>query len=153
MSDLELLLAQQPFLKGMDAKFLKTLEESASLCDFKPGKFIFRQNQDAMGFYLILEGKVDVEWFSSAGGPVVVQSLGAGEVLGWSWLVPPFHWRMDARALQSCRLILFDGKTLLKRMEENHDLGYELLKRFLFIVTQRLDAARLEILSLHGTHT
>jgi hypothetical protein len=82
--------------------------------------------------------------------PLVVQTLGAGEILGWSWLVPPHHWLFDAVALEQTRAIALDGRCLRGKCEADHDLGYELLKRFALIMEERLEATRLQLLDLYG---
>jgi CRP-like cAMP-binding protein len=76
--------------------------------------------------------------------------LAAGEVLGWSWLIPPYHWKFDARAIEQTRALALDGKCLRTKCEEDHDLGYELLKRFAQIMEERLQATRLQLLDVYG---
>jgi hypothetical protein len=83
-------------------------------------------------------------------GYTTLQTVGEGDVLGWSWLLPPYRWRFGARTLQPTRALTFDGKCLRNKCEEDHDLGYELLKRFTFVVTERLEATRLQLLDLYG---
>ena len=84
-------------------------------------------------------------------GITTLQTVGEGDALGWSWLVPPYQWRFGARTLQPTRALAFDGKCLRAKCEEDHDLGYELLKRFLHVVTERLESTRLQLLDLYGT--
>ena len=83
-------------------------------------------------------------------GFATLQTVSEGEVLGWSWLLPPYRWRFGARTLQPTRALAFDGKCLRGKCEEDHDLGYELLKRFTNVVTERLEATRLQLLDLYG---
>jgi hypothetical protein len=78
--------------------------------------------------------------------------LGEGEILGWSWLIPPYNWHFDARAVELTRAIALDGKCLRNKCEQDHDLGYELLKRFAHIMEQRLQATRLQLLDVYGNH-
>lgn len=153
MEPLQTVVSQHPFLRWLQESHLKIIEECTIPAEFQAGQFLFRQNQEACFFYLILGGRVDVELFSAQGGPVVLQRLHGGDVLGWSWLVPPHHWRMDARAVENTSALALDAKKLRERMEQDHDLGYELTKRFLLVVTQRLESARLELLSLYGAHS
>lgn len=153
MESLQSVLAAQPFLKWMDERHIDAIAECAVSAEFQGGQFLFRQNQDASFFFLITHGRVDVELFSAQGGPVVLQSLRSGDVLGWSWLVPPHHWRMDARAVDDTSAIALDAEKLREKMEQDHELGYELMKRFILVITQRLESARLELLSLYGAHS
>jgi CRP-like cAMP-binding protein len=118
---------------------------------FNAGETIFREGEDADKFYLIRQGKVALETAVPQRGSVIIQTLGEGEVLGWSWLVAPYRWRFDARATELTRAIALDGKCLRGRSEEDHDLGYELMKRAAQIMEQRLQAARLQLLDVYGS--
>jgi len=82
--------------------------------------------------------------------PIIISTLDVGDVLGWSWLLEPFRWRFDARAVDEVRAIALDGKCLRTKCEENHDMGYEVLKRFAGIIEQRLDATRLQLLDVYA---
>jgi hypothetical protein len=83
-------------------------------------------------------------------GPVVIRSREEGEVLGWSWLVPPYRWHFDARAVELTRAIALDGKCLREKCETDHDLGYEVMKRFALIIAERLEATRLQLMDIYG---
>ena len=82
--------------------------------------------------------------------PIIVSTLSVGEILGWSWLLPPFQWKFHARAVDDVHAIALDGKCLRTKCEENHDLGYEVLKRFAQIMEQRLEATRLQLLDVYA---
>jgi len=99
---------------------------------------------------LIREGKVAVEVLAPQHKPIIVATLSIGELLGWSWLLPPFQWKFHARAIDGVRAIALDGKCLRTKCEENHDLGYEVLKRFARIMEQRLEATRLQLLDVYA---
>ena len=120
---------------------------------FDEGKFIFRENQEAEHFYILREGKVALEIYAPDRGPIVIDTLGAGDILGWSWLIPPYHWKFDARVIESTRVLMLDGKCLRNKCEADHDLGYELLKRFGSILEQRLEATRIQLLDIYGITT
>jgi CRP-like cAMP-binding protein len=77
-----------------------------------------------------------------------VQTLGAGDVLGWSWLFPPFAWHFQARAIEPASAVALSGASLLVNAERNHDFGYELMKRVAQVVIRRLQAARKQLLDL-----
>jgi CRP-like cAMP-binding protein len=108
---------------------------------FAKGEFIFREGDAANRFYLIRAGSVSLETRKET-GPVTVQVIGAGDVLGWSWLFPPYFWRYDARALEDVEAIFIYGTQLRDLAEKDHDVGYELYRRTSMIVTQRLQATR-----------
>jgi hypothetical protein len=78
-----------------------------------------------------------------------VNTVAEGEVMGWSWLVPPYRWHFDGKAIDFVRAIALDGKCLRTKCEKDHDLGYELLKRFSEMMSHRLDAARMQLIDLY----
>jgi CRP-like cAMP-binding protein len=137
-------LAAQPFLKGLSEKQLDLLFDNAMSAEFPAGKSIFREGQLANRFFLILEGEVALE--SSAneeyGDPDLIQTLGAGDVLGWSWLFPPYLWHYDARAVKPTKAIFIYGTRVREICENDHDLGYELMKRTAEVVIGQLQATR-----------
>lgn len=149
METLEPILAKHPFLKGLEPRHLKILVGCASNVRFNAGQFLFHEGEEANEFYMIREGKVAVQIQGGERGPIIVQTVGEGEVLGWSWLIPPYRWRFDGNALELTRAIALDGKCLRMKSEEDHDLGYELLKRFAGIIVERLEAARLQLLDVY----
>lgn len=151
MNTLEPILAEHPFLKGLPPALLAELVGCAANVRFDPGTFVFRQGQEANNFYILRDGKVAVEVFAPQRGAITIDTLGAGEVLGWSWLIPPHHWHFDARALESTRAIALDGRCMRTKCESDHELGYELMKRFAQIIEQRLDATRWQLLDVYGS--
>jgi len=148
---LERILGEHPFFGGMDEPYLQLFVDCASNVRFNAGETIFREGEDADKFYLIRQGKVALETSAPQRGSVIIQTLGEGEVLGWSWLVAPFRWRFNARVVEAVRAIALDGKCLRGRSEEDHDLGYELMKRAAQIMEQRLQATRLQLLDVYGS--
>lgn len=152
MQTLEPILAEHPFFKNLDPKILKVLTGCATNVVFKPGDFIFREEGDAQEFYLIRKGQVALEIYAPGRGAVTIQTLHDGNVLGWSWLVPPYQWHFDARAVEETRAIALNGRCLRTKCEECHELGYELMKRFAFVVTQRIEALTLQLLDIYGNH-
>lgn len=152
MKTLEPYMAEHPFLKNLEPQHLKILVGCASNVRFDAGQFILREGEEANNFYIIRHGKVSLEIFTPDRGPITIQTIGEGEVLGWSWLIPPYHWHYDARALELTRAIALDGKCLRMKCEQDHDLGYELLKRFAHIITRRLEATRIQLLDVYGIH-
>jgi CRP/FNR family cyclic AMP-dependent transcriptional regulator len=152
METLEPTLAQHPFFEGLDGAYLKLLVGCASNVRFQAGAYLFRQGEEAGHFYLLRQGRIALEIYAPQRPPIVVQTLDAGDILGWSWLIPPHHWRFDARVVEDTRAIALDGKCLRNKCEENHDLGYELLKRFAHIITERVEAARMQLLDVYASH-
>lgn len=150
---LEPVLAKQPFLKDLDRGHLQQVAGCAFDVRFDAGQFIFREGEAANQFYIITRGKVALEVFVPGRGPITIETLGEGEVLGWSWLFPPHRWHFDGRALDLTRAIAFDAKCLRGKCEADHDLGYELVKRFANVIMERLQATRLRLLDVYGNGT
>jgi CRP-like cAMP-binding protein len=144
-------LESQPFLKGMNTRHLELLAEDSLPSEFHAGDRILNEGGSANRFYLILEGQVEVESSAQDGESVSIQTLGPGDMLGCSWLFPPYCWRFDARAVTQTKTLCFYGTRLRKLCEENHDLGYELMKRVSEVVVQRLQAVRLKLVE-HNKH-
>ena len=152
MQTLEPILAEHPFFKNLDPKILQVIVGCATNVVFKAGEFIFREEGDAQEFYLIRKGQVALEIYAPGRGPITLQTLHDGNILGWSWLVPPYQWHFDARAVEETRAIALNGRCLRAKSEECHELGYELMKRFAFVVTQRIEALTLQLLDIYGDH-
>ena len=150
METLEKILAEHPFLKGLDQPHLKLITGCASNVVFKAGEFLFREGDEANLFYFIRQGRVLIETFVPNKGPVAIQSREAGEVTGWSWMIPPYRWHFDARAMDLTRAIALDGKCLRGKMEDDHDFGFEMMKRFTLIMADRLEATRLQLMDMYG---
>lgn len=144
------LLAEHPFFRGLRPEHLATIAGCASNVRFDAGAMIAREGDEAAKFYVIRHGTVAIESFAPNAGPVIIQTVSAGDILGWSWLLPPYNWQFSARAQELVRAVALDGTCLRAKCEADHDLGYELLKRFAEIVAQRLSATRLQLLDLYG---
>ena len=149
METLEGLIAEHPLFKGLEMRHLKFLVGCASNVRFEPGQFVFREGGEANQCYLIRHGKVSLEIDAPPRGSIIIQTLGEGDVLGWSQLFPPYRWKFSAKAIESTRAIALDGKCLRGKSEEDHDLGYELLKGFARVVQERLDATRLQLINVY----
>jgi CRP/FNR family transcriptional regulator, cyclic AMP receptor protein len=142
MNATEIALVEHPFLKNIGPRNQKILADSAMHVKFEPGEIIFQEGDLANRFYLIESGKVALEASKRDEEPKLIQTIGAGDVLGWSWLFPPYYWHFDARAVEPIKAIFFYGTRLREQCEQDHDLGYELMKRMSEVVIQRLQATR-----------
>ena len=141
-------VAFHPFLVGMNHTQLTLLTDCAVARHFKTGQTILREGEFANGFYLIETGKVALESVAGFGESIPLQIVGAGDLLGWSWMFPPYVWRFTARAVGPIDAIFFYGTTLRKNCEKDHPLGYELLKRTTRVMLRRLQATRDRMLSI-----
>ena len=143
-------VALHPFLAGMDPTQLALLSDCAMVSHFKRGQIILREGEIANCFYLIETGKVVLESGETFGDPVVIETIGAGELLGWSWMFPPYSWHFTARAIEPTEAIFFYGTILREHCERDPSLGYELFKRMAPAMLRRLQAARKKMLAIHA---
>ena len=141
-------VALHPFLAGMNRTHLALLTDCAIAAHFEKGQTILRKGEFAKGFYLIESGEVVIESGEESGEPVVVDSIGPGDSLGFSWMFPPYVWRFTACAVEHIDAIFFYGTTLREYCEKDHSLGYELLKRTSRVMLRRLQATRDRMLSI-----
>lgn len=147
---LEAILKRQPFFAGFDAGFCDFLAGCAANAVFAAGETLFREGGEADRLYLLREGRVALETLAPGRGAVAFQTLEAGEIVGVSWLVPPYRWSYDARAATAVRALALDAACLRGRCEDDPRLGYELMKRFVPVLVDRLNATRLQILDVYG---
>ena len=145
---LQELLARHPFLEGLDPHQTRLLHDCAMVVNFQPGELIFSASDPATRFYLIHQGKVALESYAKDRGTTLIQTVGPGDVLGWSWLFPPYYWQFDARAMEPVKAVFIYGTPLREECEADHDLGYELIKRMAAVMMQRLQATRRQLLNL-----
>ena len=139
MNDIKTRIAAHPVAQSLSDKALNVLMEGAREEVFKPGHLILRAHEPANSIYLIERGKVAIE-SHEADGDRSVQTIGAGALLGWSWLFPPFTWHLQARALEPTAVIRLDGGHVLAACEADRDVGYEIVKRMAQVLIQRLNA-------------
>ncbi|MEM9553581.1 MAG: cyclic nucleotide-binding domain-containing protein [Acidobacteriota bacterium] len=147
---LETLLTDHPFFAEFRPEDLTLIAGCGANVKFAAGESVFREGEPANHFYLLRYGRVAVEVFSPGKGPVTIQTLHEGEVLGWSWLVPPYRWRHDARALELTRAFSFDGTCLRRKCDEDPPLGYRLMRRFSQVIAERLGNAQMQLMDLYG---
>jgi len=150
MKSLQSILEKHKFFEGMGKSYLELIAGCASNIHFHAGDLIFREGEEANHFYILREGKTALEIPIPSRGSIPIQTIGEGDVLGWSWLYPPYHWVLNARALENVRAIALDGECLRTKCDEDPRLGYELMKRFSYIIMQRLQAARLQMIDIYG---
>jgi len=143
-------VALHPFLAGMNRVQLALLNDCAMATNFKKKQTIFREGEMANRFYLIETGKVVLESSEGLGNPVIIDTISSGDLLGWSWMFPPYTWQFTARTVEPTAAIFFYGTILREYCEKDHSLGYELLKRMSAVMVKRLQAARKKMLAFHA---
>ena len=149
---LERILSEHPFFAGLAAEYSQLIAGCARNRHFAAGQYLFHEGEPANEFFLIRHGKVALEVMAPGRAPIVFATLGAGEIVGASWLVPPYRWMFDARAAELTRAIGFDAACLRGKCEADHHLGYEMMKRILPVFVKRLHTTRLQILDVYGKH-
>lgn len=150
MESISKLLREHPFFTGLAEADLELVAGCASNVVFKAGESIFREGGDADHFYVLRYGRVVTEIRDPSRGPIRIQTLGPGDVLGWSWLFPPYRWQHDARAVELTRALAFDGACLRSKSEDDPRLGYDLMKRFARVIVERLEHTRMQLLDVYG---
>lgn len=146
-------VALHPFLVGMDSAQLTLLTDCAIPVHFEEGQIIFKQGDMANRFYLIESGKVVLESTDKRRNAIVIDTIGAGDLLGWSWMFPPYTWRFTASAIEPSSAIFFYGTILREYCERDHSLGYELFKRMAPIMIKRMQFAREKLILLTGRNS
>ncbi len=150
MKNIAEILRSHPFIEGLEDDIVALIAGCAKNVVFKPNDYPIRQGEPADHFYLIRHGTVALEMFTSGRTPLIFLTVKSGEVLGASWLVPPYRWTYDARAVELTRAIAFDGKCLREKCESDHHVGYELMKRFIPPLVERLEIARIQSADVYG---
>lgn len=143
-------VAFHPFLAGMDPAQLALLTDCAMATYFEKGETVLREGEFANRFYLIETGKVVLKSVAGAGEPAVIGTIGSGDLLGWSWMFPPYTWQFSARAIEPTTAIFFYGTILREHCENDPSLGYQLLKRLSAVMVKRLQFTRRQMLTLHA---
>ncbi len=143
-------VALHPFLAGMNRSQLALLTDCALAVQFEKGQTIFREGEMANRFYLVETGKIVLESSNGQANPAIIDTIGAGELLGWSWMFPPYTWRLTARAVAPTSAIFFYGTILREYCERDCSLGYELFKRMAPVMIKRMQAARRKMVAIQS---
>ena len=144
------MISEHPFFKGMDRHYQSIIAGCAQNVSFEAGSYLLREGGSADTFYLIRHGAVAIEVHAPGKPGVTLETIHEDDILGWSWLLPPYRWMFDARATQLTRAIAIDADCLRRKAEEDHSLGYELYTRILPVMSERLGAARLRLLDIYA---
>ncbi|MEK6800251.1 MAG: cyclic nucleotide-binding domain-containing protein [Planctomycetota bacterium] len=150
---IDVIIAQHAFFSGLREEYLKLIAGCGRNVRFNAGETLFREGEEADQFYAIRHGRVAIEVHAPGRGSVMVQTVAEGELVGWSWLFPPYRWQFDARSLEVVRATAFDGECLRTKCDADPALGYELMKRFAQVMSQRLEATRLQLLDVYGPNS
>ena len=153
MRELQSIISKHPVFRGLKKSYIQLIANSASESNFKTGEHIFHEGEKADKFYIILQGKVSIEaQIAQEREPIIIQNIGDNDILGWAWLFPPHKWHFNARIISPTKAVSIDGNVLRIKCEEDHDLGYELMKRFAGIIEQRLRSVRSQNPNMYAIH-
>ncbi len=150
MQTIDELLSEAPAFEGMGRAHLELIAGCARNRTFEKGAYLLREGDEANVFYVIRRGRVALETFVPERGALTIETIDEGDLVGWSWLVPPYRVDFDAAALDTVHAITFDGACLRGKCEDDPALGYELMKRFVPVIVERLQATRLRLLDVYG---
>jgi CRP/FNR family transcriptional regulator, cyclic AMP receptor protein len=145
-----LLVENHPFFAGLGSLLTREASRLAKERRFDTGEMLVRDGDPADWFYLIFYGKVALEVATAEKPHLTIQTVGPGEVLGWSWLIPPYLWQFDARALKPTRVLAIEGTALRESLAAHPEQGFQFLVRLLPIIAQRLENTRIQLLDIHG---
>jgi CRP/FNR family cyclic AMP-dependent transcriptional regulator len=146
-------LPQHPFFEGLDDSVAALVAGCARNVHFRPTEYLFHEGDPADTFFVVRHGRVSLEVRPPAGPSVVVDAVQDDDVVGWSWLVPPYRWMFDARATEQTSAIAFDGACLRDKATADPSVGYALLQRVVTVMADRVQSARVRLLDLYGTPT
>jgi CRP/FNR family transcriptional regulator, cyclic AMP receptor protein len=150
METLERVILDNPFFSGLRPEYADLIAGCGRTVSFEPGEFLMREGDDADEFLLLHDGSVTLETFVPHRGPLTIQTVEAGDLVGFSWLIPPHKSRFDVRALELVRATSFDGICLRGKGESDHQFGYELLSRFSVLLAERVEATQTRLLEVFG---
>jgi len=150
MRTIEDLVAGTPSLASLPAEHRATIAGCAGNRAWTAGEYIFKEGDAATTFYVIRAGAVAIETFVPGRGQMTIETLHEGELLGWSWLFPPYRMAFDARALETTHTLAFDGVCLRGKCDADPALGYDLMKLFAAVFLDRLQQTRLRLLDIYG---
>jgi CRP/FNR family transcriptional regulator, cyclic AMP receptor protein len=150
MQSIAELIAVSPAFAGLEPHHLELISGCGGTARFDAGEPLFRRGDDADRFFLIRRGSVALELAVPEHEPITIETLHDGELVGWSWLFEPHRWMFDAQAVEETSVIAFDGVCLRSKCEADHELGYQLMRRFAAVLVDRLQATRFQLLDVYG---
>lgn len=151
-TSLQPIIEKHPFLEGLNPDLVSILTGCARNRKYEAGEYLTREGEEAEHFCLLRNGRVALRIHHASAGGLTIQTVGGGDVVGWSWLIAPHRYRFDAQALEPTMVIEFDGKCLREKCAVNNALGYELFKRVSEALLKRIDAMHLQLLDVYRSH-
>jgi CRP-like cAMP-binding protein len=150
MRTLDALMTESPVFAGLESDQLELIAGCGRNVTFEAGERLFREGDEADTFFLIRRGIAALDTYVPNRGALTVDTVGPGEIAGWSWLVPPYRWHFTGRAVQDVHAVQFDGACLRGKCEQDPVLGYDLTSRFAQVLVERLQATRFQLMDVYG---
>lgn len=150
MQSLQEILKDHPFFEGLDDSTVSMLVGCARNVHYRPGEYLFREGEAADRFFVVRRGRVALDVHVPGRPEQVIDTVDEGDVVGWSWLVPPYRWFFDARAVQDVSAVEVDASCLRAKCDEDPALGYAMMQRVARVMYRRLQSARVRMLDLYG---
>lgn len=143
-------IVQHAFFSDMQREYVELLAGCSRHTVLHAGDYIHREGDEASSFFAIRQGRVAIEVDVPGRGPLVIETLEQGDLLGWSWLFPPYSWRFDARVVELTRAFEFDATCLRGKLDADPVMGYDFMRRFATVFVRRFEAARMQLVDLYG---
>jgi CRP-like cAMP-binding protein len=147
---LDSIIGQHPLFADFAPEHLALIAGCGRNVRCRAGQFLCRAGNAAEHFFLIRRGMVALELEVPGRGPFRFATASAGDVVGWSWLIPPYQWQFDARVVQDVSAIQFDGACLRGKGDADPELGYALMKAFAGVLVRRFMETRLQLIDVYG---
>lgn len=142
-------LKEHSLVKGLLDAHVEFLSGCAKNLRIAPGRFLFREGSAADELYLVRSGKIALEVHDGARGPVVLETVGPDDALGWAAVNPPYRWSLDARAIEPTLLFAINGTCVRQKLDADHSFGYAFTKRLMNEIHERLERVRLQALDVY----
>lgn len=146
------IIADHPFFENISPTYLKEIADRTERNSYDADQYLMRQGHEAEEFFLILKGSVCLytDQLDPSSGKMIgcpIQTLGKEEIVGWSWLIPPYQWRFDAKAAEPTEVLVIDGKYLRRLCEDEPELGALVYRRVAYFISERLNATRMKLVA------
>ncbi len=144
------IVASHPLLAGLPGDAVAELAGCARNVAYAPGELLLAEGDVADTLFLVRRGRIAIEIHAPDRGAIVVETVGPGATVGWSWLFPPYRWQFDARAIDSVGVVAVDGTCLRAKADADDAFGHQLVTRVAEVLLERLQATRIRLLDLYG---
>ncbi len=150
MQTIDELIAEAPVFAGLKPDYIQLISSWGRLVEVDSDEYVLREGERAQTFYIIRRGAIALEVRGAGRAVLVVDTKHDGDIVGWSWLFAPYRWQFDGRTTEPCSLVAIEGARLRDQCEDDHEFGYQLMRRFASVVQQMLQNTRMQLLDVYG---